>query len=123
MQYIVCVTRPRPAIQSGNTGQKAVIPVSFLYVKRSIRDDAEGTFECELEHVLPISLRQPDYRIGKNHFIRCAGYRGDASIDDAHRKILGDAVDLLPKSRLEPLAGDPDPDEWPLLGRQIGREA
>ena len=49
-----------------------------------------------------------------SHFIQCVGYRGDAGVDDANRKALGNAVDLLPKSGLKPLAGKPDLDEWPL---------
>ena len=89
---------------------------------RSIRRHAERTLERKLEHILRISFRQPDQRIGDDHFIQRAGYRGDAGIDDANGKALGNAVDLLPESRLKPLAGKPDLDEWPLADRQIRRE-
>ena len=89
---------------------------------RSIRRHAERTFERELEQVLRVSFRQPDQRIGNDQFIQRVRHRGDTGLDDANGKALGNAVDLLPKSGLKPLAGKPDLDEWPLANRQIWLE-
>ena len=89
---------------------------------RSIRRHAERTFERELEQVLRVSFRQPDQRIGNDQFIQRVRHRGDTGLDDANGKALGNAVDLLPKSGLKPLAGKPDLDEWPLASRQIWLE-
>ncbi len=89
---------------------------------RSIRRHAERTFERELKQILRVSFRQPDQRIGNDHFIQRVRHRGDTGLDDANGKALGNAVDLLPKSGLKPLAGKPDLDEWPLANRQIWLE-
>ena len=83
---------------------------------------AERTFERQLEQILRIPFRQPDQRIGDDRFIQRVGHRGDTGLDDANGKALGNAVDLLAKSRLKPLAGKPDLDEWPLANRQIWLE-
>lgn len=89
---------------------------------RSIRPHAELTFERKLEQILRVPFRQPDQRIGDDRFIQRVGHRGDTGLDDANGKALGNAVDLLPESRLKPLAGKPDLDEWPLANRQIWLE-
>ena len=89
---------------------------------RGIRRHAECAFERKLEHILWISFRQPDQRIGDNRFRQCASHRSDPSIDQANRKALGDAVDLLPKSGRKPVTSDPT---WTngrsLIGKSDGR--
>ena len=84
-----------------------------------VRWRAPHALEGEPEQVLRVPVHEAAAGLARAG-LRGARQRGDAHIDHANRKALGDAIHLGPETGAESLAGEPDLDEGLFFRRQVG---